>query len=163
MSETRSFSGHAPVYQPPSGGLRASSSGRGGRWSRARRSRPGGLRTGLAEADDGEMREAGHVAEPPAYRPPHLVELVGRDRGEGGTSLTGQVLLLALGGDRVEARAVTEMDVADDAQALERLEVAVHRGDVRGRNPASHAVGDLLGREWAVGGEQRREDDAPRG
>ena len=48
---------------------------------------------------------------------------------------------------RVAARPVAEMDVADDAQLLERLEVPVDRGEIGTRQPAAEPVGDLLGRD----------------
>ena len=48
-------------------------------------------------------------------------------------------------GRHVQARPMAEVEVPDEADLLERLEVAVDRREVRARQPAGEAVGDLLG------------------
>ena len=53
---------------------------------------------------------------------------------------------------------MSEMHVAHEAVTLERLEVAVHRGGVH-----SQTVGEVLGRHWTIGREQRLEHEASGG
>src|SRR4029079_2269087 len=72
--------------------------------------------------------------------------------------LAGGDLALAAGG-RVAARAVPEVHVADEAERLERLEVAVHRGKVGRRHHAARGGGGRLGAQRRVGGEQRGQYD----
>ena len=57
--------------------------------------------------------------------------------------------------NRVAPRAVPGVDVADEPERLERVEVAVHGGDVA-------VAGELVGGERRVGGVERLED-APAG
>ena len=64
------------------------------------------------------------------------------------------VLALAGAGRHVQARAMAEMAVPYEPDLLERLEVAVHRREVRARQAAGKAVGDLLGRDRGMGGVQ---------
>ena len=61
-------------------------------------------------------------------------------------------------GQRVEARAVAVVHVAHHADALEGLEVAVDRGDVRGRDVARTGC-DLLGAQRAAGPRQGFDDE----
>ena len=53
--------------------------------------------------------------------------------------------------------------MADEAELLDALEVAVDRAEVEGGEPAAEAVGDLLGRGRGFGGEQRAEHGPRRG
>lgn len=111
------------------------------------------------EPDDREVREACTVAELALDEPPHAVELVEREWAVVAAALAGQIL--ASPGDRqgVQPRAVPEMHVVHEADVLERLEVAVHGGDVRRGHATADPVGDLLSRHRPVRGEQRLQDE----
>ena len=108
-----------------------------------------------AQPDDREVAEAGIEARRLAHRPPHAVQLLRCDRALCAAALADEVLPLAPGA-HVAAGAVPEVDVLHEPEALERLEIAVDRGEVRGRQLAD-AVGDLLGAERGVGRVQRLE------
>ena len=100
--------------------------------------------------------EAGRLAHGPA----HAVELLRRDGALDAAALADEVLALAAGA-HVAPGAVAEVHVLHEAEALERLEVAVDRGEVGGRQ-LPDALGDLLGAERHVGGVERLEHHAPR-
>ncbi|MCW3028676.1 MAG: hypothetical protein JWN81_1887 [Solirubrobacterales bacterium] len=59
---------------------------------------------------------------------------------------------------RIQPGAVAEMDVAHQAVALQRLEIAMHRSRVEAR-----AARYVLGRYRSVGGKQRLEQQTPSG
>ena len=103
----------------------------------------------FAESDDREVREACLEAELLFDQVADRVEVLDRHRGEGGAALAVEVLGLPASGEYVEACSVCEVDVTDDAEALEDLEVSVDRGDVD-----REFARELLRGDWAVGGEQ---------
>ena len=53
------------------------------------------------------------------------------------------------------------MPVAHEADLLQGLEVAVHRGEVGAREAALQPIGDLLRGDRGVGGVERFEHEAP--
>ena len=89
----------------------------------------------------------------------HTVQPGRLDGREHAAHLAGDELAVAAGRERVAAGAVPEVEVADEADRLERLEVAVDRGEIRRRQPALEAGGDLLGGQRPVGREQRLEHE----
>ena len=93
----------------------------------------------------------------------HRVEIGGVDCGDAAALLAAEVLAAAIAGEGIEPEAVAEVDVADEAELLDALEVAVDQGEVEGGEPAAEAVGDLLGRGRGVGGDQRAEHGPRRG
>ena len=112
-----------------------------------------------AEADDGEVAEA--RAEPGRllHGVAHAVEALRRHGVLRAAALADEVLALPPGA-YVAPGAVPEVDVLHEAQPLERLEVAVDRGQVRDRQLAD-TLGDLLGAERGIGRIQRLEHHAP--
>src|SRR5436190_13669996 len=111
-----------------------------------------------AEPGDREVAEPRVVAEPPPDRAADAVELAGLDGPCPPAALADEVLANSLADERVEAGAVPEVDVADDAERLHPLEVAVDRGQVERRAPFVEPLGDALGRDRPLGREQRLED-----
>src|ERR671937_330088 len=107
-----------------------------------------------AQPHQGEVAEPGFVAETPANRLAGRVELAGLDAHDRAAALADQVLALALPEERVEAGAVAEVNVPDDAHGLEPFEVAVDRGEIEGGATVSQPLGDPLGRNRRVGGEE---------
>ncbi len=97
------------------------------------------------QPDDRKVDEAGSVAELVLDQLAHGVELLSWHRSVVGTTLAGEVLPLTAHGQRVQPRAVAEMNVANHADVLERLQVSIHRADVRRRHAATDPFGDLLG------------------
>jgi hypothetical protein len=79
------------------------------------------------------------------------------------TALAHEVLTRARAGERVHARTVTQMKMAQQPKCLKGLEVAVDRGEVRTRNATVESAGDLLGRERLIGPVERLEHQAPGG
>ena len=55
-------------------------------------------------------------------------ELIGREHGQLPAALAVEILALVAADERIEARAVAEVDVAGQPVAFEHLEVAVYRG-----------------------------------
>src|SRR4051794_17759364 len=108
-----------------------------------------------------EVREAHVVAELGADQLPSGIELPRLGLGDAAALLADQVLVLALTDERVQPRAVAEMDVADDAELFEALEGAVD-GRELDRRAADLAARDLLGRDQTVGREQRPQHEAAR-
>src|SRR3954452_12420346 len=90
-----------------------------------------------ADADDREVGEARAIAGLALDQLLGGLEPVRIERGVGAAALAGDVLDVR-SGERVQAGSVAEMDVADEADPLERVEVAVHGGDVA-------AAGEFLG------------------
>src|SRR4051794_16937110 len=85
---------------------------------------------GRAQPDQGEVREAGLVAEPLADERADVVQLGRVDGAHVVAALAGDVLARALARGRVEGGAVAEVNVADESRPLERLEVPVDGGQV---------------------------------
>ena len=113
-----------------------------------------------ALTDDREVAEARSEPRRLAHGPPHAVELLGRHGPLRPAALADEVLPLPAG-PHVPPGAVPEVDVLHQPEALERLEVAVDRGEIGGRQCAD-ALRDLLGAERHIGRIQRLEHDAPR-
>ena len=111
---------------------------------------------------DGEVREAGVVAEALAHRLAHGVQGRGVDRGDAPAAVAHEVLAIGAAGEGVQAGTVAEVDVADHPEALQALEVAVDGGELQRRDTAVEAARDLVGRDGAVGGEERLEHGARR-
>jgi hypothetical protein len=107
-----------------------------------------------AQADDWEVGETSLVAEPVLNRLACLIELMRLDREHLATSLTEEVLAFSFAHERIEAWAMTKMNVAHHPAALEGLEVAVDRGHVESRARPLQLLGDLLGGEWLLGPKQ---------
>jgi len=118
----------------------------------------GSCRARGARADDREMTEARLEAVTISDAFADGIQLLDGQRPDGSATIAVQVLALAPSEQRIQPRAVAEMDVAHEAVALQGLEVAMDGGGVEVR-PA----GDVLGRYRPVRGEQRLEDQAPRG
>ena len=117
-------------------------------------------RAAAAESDDREVAEARFEAGRLAHGSAHAVELLRRHRALHAAALAHEVLAFAAG-THVAPGAVTQVDVLHEAEALERLEVAIDGGEVGGRE-LPEALGDLLGAERHVGGIQRLQHHAPR-
>ena len=94
--------------------------------------------------------------------PPHLVEAFGLDLGHDPAAFAREILARLAAHDRVPARCVPEMDVADEPELLERLEVPVDDREIRRRDPTVEALRELLGRDRAVDCEQPLEQLPPR-
>src|ERR1700754_1513485 len=105
---------------------------------------------------DREVREAGLVAEVVADHGAHAVQLLGLDGDDLAAAFAREVLALAAAQQSVDAGAVADVHVADDAELLERLEVAVDGRKVQ------LAAGDLLGGDQLAGLEERLEDEPAR-
>ena len=88
------------------------------------------------------------------------VELLGRHRVIRAAALAHEVLALAPRA-HVAAGAVAEVHVLDEPEPLERLEVAVDRREIGGRQLAE-ALRDLLGAERLVGRVEGLEHDPAR-
>src|SRR3954452_19030228 len=114
------------------------------------------LGAGGAQPGDGEVGEAGVEAKRFADRLARAVEPFGLGDPDLAAGLADEVLAFAVADEAVEPGAVTEVDMADHTELLEALEVAVDRGQL------DLLAGDLLGRDEALGGEQRLEDLATR-
>src|SRR5450759_624999 len=84
------------------------------------------------EPDEREMGEAGLEAELLAHLGANRVELLACDRADGVAGLADEVLVLG-SGERVEARPVAEVDVSDEPDLLQRLQVAIDRGEIGAR------------------------------
>ncbi len=80
----------------------------------------------------------------------------------GVAGLADQVLVLR-SGERVQARPVAEMNVADEPYFLQRLEVAIDRGQIGARQPPFQSLGDTLGRKRPLGTIERLEHEPARG
>ena len=115
--------------------------------------------TSGADADDRKVAEARPVAKPLANLRPHRIELGRIETGHPSTALTRQKLLVAGADQHVEARAVPEMDVLDNAKLLEPLEVPIDRGQLQADCPPAEPIRDELRRDRAVGSEKRLEDE----
>src|SRR5262245_60635874 len=102
------------------------------------------LLAGGAGADEREVREPGAVAQLALDQGADGVEPAGRHGLERAALLAGDEVEVAGRGQRVETRAVPDVEVADEADLLERVEVAVDRGEVGGRQPALEAGRDLV-------------------
>jgi hypothetical protein len=114
------------------------------------------------EADDREVAEARLVAKGLLDRGADRVKARGGHAVDAVTALADEVLAFGVVLEGVEAGAVADVDVSHHAELLEVLEVAIHRADVRGRQLSAKTGGDELGRDGAVGGEQRRQHDPAR-
>ncbi len=115
------------------------------------------------EANDREVDEARAVAELALYEIAHRVELLWCHGAVVRTALACEVLALAGHGQRVKPRSVAEVHVSNHADVLERLQVAIHRADVRGRHAAADPFSDLLGGHRSVGGQERLQHEPPSG
>src|SRR5271155_119592 len=82
------------------------------------------------QADDRKVNKARAVAELKLDQLAYPVELLGSDSSIVRAALTCEVLPVPGHGQRVEAPAVAEVHMANDADVLERLQVAVDRPDV---------------------------------
>src|SRR5207245_2120273 len=60
----------------------------------------------------------------------------------------------------VASGAVAEVDVAHEPKALEGLQVAIDRSEIRAGQPAVEPARDLLRLDWALGGVDRLEHEA---
>ena len=113
-----------------------------------------------AEPGDREVGEPGLMAEALADQVADLVEIAGLHRRVPAADVADQVLARAQADACVEAGSMPEVDVADEADALQRLEVAVDRGRVRAALQPLH---ELLGRDRLRGLEQGLQHDPARG
>jgi hypothetical protein len=112
----------------------------------------------LAETDDRKVGEARFVAELPFDLPAQRVESFGRYSGHFGAPLAVEVFDLMAADEYVEAGSVPEVDVPDQAMALEDLEVSIDRGLVD-----LESVREMYRGHRTVGGEERLEDEASGG
>ena len=98
-----------------------------------------------AQADDREVGKARVVAELPRDQLSDRVELLGGDGAVLGAAFARQVLGLSRHHQGVQSGTVTEVHVAHEPDVHERLQVAVHRGDVRRGHAAAYSLRNLLG------------------
>src|SRR5450830_1710835 len=101
------------------------------------------------EPDERKVGEASLIAELLAHLDANRIELLARDRANGMARLADQVLVLGRG-QRIEARPVAEMNVADEPNLLQRLEVAINGGQIGARQASLQSLRDALGRERAL-------------
>ena len=80
------------------------------------------------EPDEREVGEAHLVTKPPPDVVAHRIEQLGADGSSGAAARAVDVLVLAVADECVQPRSVPEMDVAQQAVALERLEVPIDGG-----------------------------------
>jgi hypothetical protein len=78
-----------------------------------------------AEAENREVAEARLVSELAADRPPDRIELGRLDRGHPAAALAGDVLVLRSSDERIQARPVSDMNMADQPELLQLGQVAV--------------------------------------
>jgi len=112
-----------------------------------------------AEADDREVGEVRLDAELLLEEPADGIELGCSDGDHRPAPLAERVLVPLGTGELIQPRPMAEMDVADEPDTLQRLEVAIHGSEVRGREQPVGAGGDLLGAQGPVDREQRLEDE----
>src|ERR1700704_1692219 len=86
-----------------------------------------------AQPSDGDVVEPRLEAEPFVNHLPHRVEVVRRDRQHGAAGVAIDELARAAAHEAMQAGPMAEMDVLDDAVGLQRLQIAVYRGDVNTR------------------------------
>ena len=108
------------------------------------------------------MGEPGAIAGLALNQGAGAVEPGGGDAREGAAALAADELDVAGRGERVAPCAVPGVEVADEAELLERVEVAVHGREVRGGKPALEAGRDLVGGERPLGGVQGLDHQPPR-
>jgi hypothetical protein len=94
----------------------------------SRRSGRGAARALWTEPDEREVGEAHLVTKPPPDVVAHRIEQLGADGSSGAAARAADVLLLAVPDERVQAGPVSKVDVAQQAVALERLEVPIDGG-----------------------------------
>lgn len=104
------------------------------------------------------MGEPGLIAEQRRDLLADRIELRCGDTAHGAAALTREELSFAAPDQHVEAGTVAEVHVPGETVLLERLEIAVHRGDVEAETSFK-----LLGRDGSVRLEQRLEDESARG
>jgi hypothetical protein len=104
------------------------------------------------------MTEAGLVAVSLPDALANGIQLLGRQNPDGSATIAVQVLALAAAEQPIQPGPVTEMNVAHQAVALQRLEIAMHGSHVQAR-----AARDVLGGYRPVRCEQSLEYQAPRG
>jgi hypothetical protein len=122
---------------------------------------PSGARGAVrAEAHDREVAEARPESRRGLDCPAHAVQVLRRYGAVRSAALAHEVLALPPR-QHIAPCPVPEMDVLNEAEALQRLEIAVHGSEIRGRRISS-AFRDLLGTERRVGRVQRLEHHAAR-
>jgi hypothetical protein len=119
----------------------------------------GSAAAAAAEADDREVGEARLDREPPLEERADGIELGCGDSGHPPAALAERVLVLLRTDELVEACPVAEMHVADEPDPFQRLEVAVHGGEVGGLKRPVESGRELLGTDGPVDREQRLEDE----
>ena len=106
------------------------------------------------------MIEAGGDPEVAPDQLANLVEALRVERPDLAAGAARDVLLVA--GEGVHPGAVAGVEMADEAEPLERVEVAIDRGEVGRWEPAAESGRDVLGGDRPVRGEQRLEHQAAR-
>ncbi len=127
----------------------------------------GGRRQGLSTVGavpvDREVAEPNEIARGSTHRFTHGVEHRRVQPRDPTASLADEVLAVLAGDEGVEPRPVSDVDMADGANLLEALQVAVDGGQLQRGQTSSQALGDVLGRDRPPGVEQRVEHQAGRG
>src|SRR3954466_16122221 len=110
-----------------------------------------------AVGDDREVDELRLVAAGLAEDGRDSLDRVDLERPVGAAALARDVARLVVSRERVQPGAVRDVEVPDEADLLERVEVAVDGREVRAREAPVEAGGDRVGGNGSLGGEQRLE------
>jgi hypothetical protein len=85
--------------------------------------------------DDREVRESGFVSETLSDAFADGIELLGRQWADGAATLAEEIFMLARATKRIQSGAMAKVDVAHQSVALERLEIAIDRCQVKPQEP----------------------------
>lgn len=118
-------------------------------------------RAAATEAEDREVGESRLVAEAAPDGAPDRIELSRLDARHLAAALAGEVFALLRTHQRIQARAMTDVDVADQSELLELGEVPVNRGCVHRRAGPAHPPRQVLGGDRPIGIEERLEHEPP--
>src|SRR5690349_12932087 len=113
-----------------------------------------------AKADEGEVPEAGPNVDGALDAAPGAVQVLRVDGDGGAAALAQRVLMVVVAGQLIKAGPMPEVDMADEAEALKMLQVAVRRRHIERRQRGG---GDLFCGQGAIRSKQNRENRPARG
>jgi hypothetical protein len=86
-------------------------------------------------ADDREVREPGFVSEALSDAFADGIKLLGHQCADGAATLAIEIFPFAAATQRIQPRAMAEVNMAHQSVALERLEIAIDRCQVKPQEP----------------------------